>query len=83
MASPGTKSSLGGAQLRDAQKNLARVERALEKTSQEETLLHQEMAIHDQNDYEGLAALVERQGKLNEKRENLELEWLETSELLA
>jgi ATPase subunit of ABC transporter with duplicated ATPase domains len=83
MASPGTKSALGGAQLRDAQKNLARVERALEKTSQEETLLHQEMAIHDQNDYEGLAALVERQGKLNEKRENLELEWLETSELLA
>ncbi len=83
MASPGTKSALSGSQLRDAQKNLARVERALEKTSQEETLLHQEMAIHDQNDYEGLAALVERQGKLNEKRENLELEWLETSELLA
>jgi ATPase subunit of ABC transporter with duplicated ATPase domains len=82
-ASSGAKSALGGAQLRDAQKNLARVERALEKTSQEETLLHQEMAIHDQNDFDGLAALVERQGKLNQKRENLEFEWLETSELLA
>ncbi len=78
-----TKPALGGAQLRDAQKNLARIERALEKTSQEESVLHQEMAIHDQNDYAGLAALVERQSKLNEKRENLELEWLETSELLA
>ena len=78
-----TKPALGGAQLRDAQKNLARIERALEKTSQEESVLHQEMAIHDQNDYTGLAALVERQSKLNEKRENLELEWLETSELLA
>ncbi len=77
------KPALGGAQLRDAQKNLARIERALEKTSQEESVLHQEMAIHDQNDYAGLAALVERQSKLNEKRENLELEWLETSELLA
>lgn len=75
--------ALGGAQLRDAQKNLARIERALEKTSQEESVLHQEMAVHDQNDYAGLAALVERQSKLNEKRENLELEWLETSELLA
>ena len=77
------KPTLGGAQLRDAQKNLARIERALEKTSQEESVLHQEMAVHDQNDYAGLAALVERQSKLNEKRENLELEWLETSELLA
>jgi len=82
-ASSPAKPALGGAQLRDAQKNLARLERALEKTSQEETLLHQEMAIHDQNDYAGLAELVERQNKLNQKRENLEVEWLETSELLA
>lgn len=81
-ASP-QKPKLGGAQLRDAQKNLARVERALEKTSLEESALHQDMAVHDQNDFAGLAALAERQNTLNAKRAGLEVEWLETSELLA
>lgn len=81
-ASP-QKPKLGGAQLRDAQKNLARVERALEKTSLEESALHQDMAVHDQNDFAGLAALADRQNTLNAKRAGLEVEWLETSELLA
>ena len=81
-ASP-QRPKLGGAPLRDAQKNLARVERALEKTSLEESALHQDMAVHDQNDFAGLAALAERQNTLNAKRAGLEVEWLETSELLA
>ena len=74
---------LSGAALRDAEKNLARIERALEKLSAEEAGLHAEMAIHDQSDYDGLANLVNRQRDLNEKRESLEIEWLETSELLG
>jgi ATPase subunit of ABC transporter with duplicated ATPase domains len=74
---------LSGAALRDAEKNLARIERALEKLSAEEADLHAEMAIHDQSDYDGLANLVNRQRDLNEKRESLEIEWLETSELLG
>ncbi|MFM5951859.1 MAG: ATP-binding cassette domain-containing protein, partial [Micrococcales bacterium] len=74
---------LSGAALRDAQKNLARIERALEKLSSEEATLHAEMAVHDQSDYEGLANLVARQRDLNEKRESLEIEWLETSELVG
>jgi len=74
---------LSGAALRDAEKNLARVERALEKLSAEEAGLHAEMAVHDQSDYDGLAKFVERQNNLNEKRESLEVEWLETSELLS
>jgi hypothetical protein len=41
------------------------------------------MAVHDQNDFAGLAALAERQNTLNAKRAGLEVEWLETSELLA
>jgi ATP-binding cassette subfamily F protein uup len=74
---------LTGAALRDAEKNLARIERALEKLSAEESNLHAEMAIHDQSDYDGLANLVNRQRDLNEKRESLEIEWLETSELVG
>jgi ATPase subunit of ABC transporter with duplicated ATPase domains len=74
---------LSGAALRDAEKNLARIERALEKLSAEEAALHAEMAVHDQSDYDGLANLVNRQRDLNEKRESLEIEWLETSELVG
>ena len=59
------------------------VERALEKLSVEEAALHAEMAVHDQSDYDGLANLVNRQRDLNEKRESLEIEWLETSELVG
>ena len=74
---------LSGAALRDAEKNLARIERALEKLSAEEAAVHADMAVHDQSDYDGLANLVNRQRDLNEKRESLEIEWLETSELLG
>ena len=78
-----TAPKLSGAALRDAQKNLARVERALEKLAAEETDLHAVMAIHDQGDFEGLGVLIAKQSALNAKRESLEVEWLETSELLA
>ena len=74
---------LSGAALREAEKNLARIERALEKLATEETQLHEKMAAHDQSDYEGLAALSAKQTELNLKREELELEWLEISDLLG
>ncbi|MEY4349355.1 MAG: hypothetical protein RL719_652 [Actinomycetota bacterium] len=80
---PSAAPKLSGAALRDAEKNLARVERALEKLASEETDLHAAMAVHDQSDFEGLAQLVANQNALNAKREGLEVEWLETSELLA
>ena len=74
---------LSGAALREAEKNLARIERALEKLATEETQLHEKMAAHDQSDYEGLAALSTKQTELNQKREELELEWLKISDLLG
>ncbi len=80
---PDSKAKLSGAALRDAEKNLARVERALEKLAKEETDLHALMAEHDQTDFAGLSTLMARQSEMNSKRENLEVEWLETSELLA
>jgi ABC-type multidrug transport system ATPase subunit len=81
-SSANTGPKLSGAAARDAEKNLARVERALEKLSVDETALHQKMAAHDQSDFVGLADLASKQSELNQKRDQLELEWLETSELL-
>ena len=74
---------LSGADLRNAEKNLARIERALEKLAGEEADLHSRMAAHDQSDYAGLAVLAGKQQELNDKRDGLELEWLEVSELLS
>ncbi len=72
-----------GAALRDAQKNLARIERALEKLSAEEADLHEKIALHDQTDFDGLTVLMAKQAEMNEKRQQLENEWLETSEALG
>lgn len=77
-----SNSALTGAQIREAEKNLSRIERALEKLAVDETKLHAQMAAHDQSDYAGLATFVAQQTDLNNKRDELELEWLETSELL-
>ena len=79
----GSSPKLTGAALRDAEKNVARIERALEKLAGDEATLHQHMAAHDQSDYEGLAKFAAKQNELNDKREALELEWLEISDLLA
>ena len=73
---------LSGAALRDAEKNLGRIERALEKLASDETKLHEQMAAHDAGDYAGLAELATKQAEYNAKREKLEVEWLDASELL-
>ena len=78
-----SSSKLTGAALRDAEKNLARIERALEKLAGDEAALHTKMAAHDQGDYAGLTALSAQQAELNEKRESLELEWLDISDQLG
>ena len=77
-----TSPRLSGAALRDAEKNLARLERALEKLSGDEAKLHEQMATNDLADYAGLAQLAAKQAEYNAKRDQLELEWLETSEQL-
>ena len=69
-----------GAELREAQKNLARIERALEKLADEEAKLHQELATHDQSDFAGLAGLISKQNEMNERRSALEAEWFDLSE---
>jgi hypothetical protein len=73
---------LGGAERRDLEKRLKGIERSLEKVSADEVDLHAKMASHDQGDYEGLGKLAALQSDLNAKRDELELEWLETTEKL-
>ena len=74
---------LSGAEVREAEKNLARIERALEKLASEEAALHIRMAETDQSDFAKLGELVSEQNALNEKRDDLEAQWLETSESLG
>lgn len=77
------ETKISGAALRDAEKNLSRIERALEKLASEEAKLHGQMAQHDQGDFDGLTKLMNLQRELNQKREELEAEWLETSESIG
>ncbi len=73
---------LSGAELRNAQKELASVERKLEKSGQKVEAVHAQMAAHDQNDYEGLGALTAELSKLEADAAALETRWLELTDLL-
>ena len=75
--------NLSGAEVREAEKNLARIERALAKLASDEAALHIRMAETDQSDFAKLGELVKEQNALNEKRDDLEAQWLETSESLG
>ena len=74
---------VNGAERRELEKRLKAIERSLEKVAADEVTLHEQMAKSDQGDYEGLAKLAALQGELNAKRDELELEWLETTEKLG
>ena len=85
-AAPGVNSKgrtkLQGAELRNAQKELGSVSRRLEKVTTQISALHDRFASHDQSDYSGLAALQGELATLEGSMAELELRWLELSELL-
>ncbi|MEF2977815.1 ABC-F family ATP-binding cassette domain-containing protein [Subtercola sp. YIM 133946] len=78
-----TAPKLGGAELRSAQKELASVNRRLEKYGAQVTEIHSRMAAHDQSDYTGLGALSAELDATQNTLSDLEVRWLELSELLA
>ncbi len=78
-----TKSSLGGAELRNAQKELAAAERKIDKVNGQIADLHSRMAGHDQSDYAGLGALAAELSGLQENVEIAEFRVLELTELLT
>ncbi len=74
---------LSGAEKRAAEKELASIERRLEKISAETARIHERMAAHDQGDFDGLQRLNADLRALQEENDALEERWLELGEQLG
>ncbi len=70
-----------GAVIRAARKEVARLERALDKLAEREAALHEEMATNA-TDHERLRELNAQLAAIATERDELEAAWLETSESL-
>jgi ATP-binding cassette subfamily F protein uup len=71
---------LSGAEKRDAEKELAAIDRRLAKLADAIRSSHDEFAAHDQSDYAGLARLQTELSALESEAAALEERWLELSE---
>ncbi|NYE35705.1 ATP-binding cassette subfamily F protein uup [Nocardioides cavernae] len=78
---PPTKARAGSAEDRAARKVLARVEKQLERIAEREAALQAEMEAN-LSDYDLLARVGKQLGELAAEKEELELEWLEASEVV-
>ncbi len=83
VGSDSTGSSLSGADRRAAQKELSAAERRMEKLGEQIDALHQQIAAHDQTDFEGLGSLTQDLNALEAEVAALEERWLELSELVG
>jgi ABC-type multidrug transport system ATPase subunit len=77
------KTTLGGAELRTAQKEFAAAERKLAKLAAQVDAVHARMAAHDQGDYEALGVMSAELAALRSQASTLETRWLELGELLG
>ena len=84
-SAPGQKGKLavGGAELRNAQKELASTGRKVVKAQDRIKALHESLAVHDQTDYTGLGVLSSELDQLEDTVVGLETRWLELSELIG
>jgi len=80
-ASAPAKAKAGSAEERAARKNIARIDKRLERIAEQEAALNAEVLEHAQ-DYEKLAELSARLDELAAEKEELEMEWLEAAEIL-
>ena len=76
-------SGLTGAELRDAQKEAAALERRLEKLEKQIAAARAALADHDQSDYVGLAAEMAKIGELESERDQVEERWFELTEQMG
>ncbi|WP_371740141.1 ABC-F family ATP-binding cassette domain-containing protein [Frigoribacterium sp. VKM Ac-2836] len=83
VAASAAASGLSGAEKRNAEKELGSIDRKLAKASGEREVLLAQFASFDQSDFDGLAALQAKLTALDHKTGELEVRWLELSELLA
>ena len=81
VAAQAAKAKAGGAEEREARKAIARIERQLVKIDAQKVDLEAQMAASAE-DYSKLGDLAAQLGVLQEQAGELELEWLEASELL-
>ncbi|MFV0532381.1 MAG: ABC-F family ATP-binding cassette domain-containing protein [Cumulibacter sp.] len=82
-AASGGAPELSGARRRAAQKEVAAIERRLDKLGAEVQTLHQQMAEHEQDDHEGMRRLAEQLHTLEGEIAELEERWLELSDSIG
>jgi len=75
-------SSLSGAEMRNVEKEIASLDRALARLAERIGVKHVELAEHDQSDHIGLGRLTRDLRELEEEVVAKESRWLELSELL-
>jgi ABC transport system ATP-binding/permease protein len=69
-----------GADLRNAEKEVAAIDRKITKLQAEIVTAHEALATHDQSDFTGLGELTALTAKLADEVATLEARWLELSE---
>lgn len=74
--------ALGGAERRAAEKEVAAIDRKLDKLSDQIAKKHEQLAAHDQSDYEGLGSITAELTGLEAETADLENRWIELSEQL-
>ena len=79
---PSTRERLSGAELRNIEKEIAALDRALVKLSGRVNAKHVELAEHDQSDHVGLARLTRELRELEADVADKESRWLQLSELV-
>jgi ATPase subunit of ABC transporter with duplicated ATPase domains len=72
---------LSGAEERATRKELGAMERKLERLAERVSGIHEQMAAHDQSDYEGLGRLNDELRQAEVETATLEERWFELSEL--
>ncbi|WP_109210848.1 MULTISPECIES: ABC-F family ATP-binding cassette domain-containing protein [Microbacterium] len=80
---PSPASALSGQELRAAQKEVAALERRLEKLEGQIAAARTALADHDQSDYVGLGAEMARIGELEKERDGVEERWFEVTEQIG
>ncbi|MCL2544256.1 MAG: ATP-binding cassette domain-containing protein, partial [Nocardioidaceae bacterium] len=78
----GSSPALSGADRRNAEKEVASIDRRLAKLQSDIQSAHDRIAEHDQSDYVGLGGLTDSLRELEGQVADLELRWLELSEQL-
>jgi ATP-binding cassette subfamily F protein uup len=73
--------SHSGAEIREAQKEIKAIDRKLAKLASTKEELHEQMAAHDQSDYSGLAEFGKKTQAVQDEIDELEMRWLELSEI--